>query len=153
MIAAFLPNTKAKLIKYIAAVFTFVPLVLALILFANFDTSASMAGVKQFEENVAWIPLINANYHVALDGISLPLFVLMAFLGFLSVLISWKVDLRPREYFPWLMILETSILGVFAAQDLLLFFLFWELELIPMYFLISIWGAGRKEYSALKYVL
>lgn len=112
-----------------------------------------MAGVKQFEESVTWIPAINASYHVAVDGISLPLFVLMAFLGFLTVLISWKIDLRPREYFAWLLILETSILGVFAAQDLLLFFLMWELELIPMYFLISIWGAGRKEYSAIKYVL
>lgn len=153
LLVACLPNTKAKLIKYVAAIFTFVALLLALIVFAKFNSSSAMAGVKQFEENITWIPLINANYHVGLDGISLPLFVLMAFLGFLSVLISWKIDLRPREYFAWLLVLETSILGVFAAQDLLLFFLFWELELIPMYFLISIWGAGRKEYSALKYVL
>ncbi|MFC1933213.1 NuoM family protein [Chloroflexota bacterium] len=153
LLIAFLPNTKAKLIKYVAALFTFVPLLLALIVFAGFDRSSTMAGMMQFEQNIAWIPLINANYHVGVDGISLPLFVLMAFLGFLTVLISWKIDLRPREYFAWLLVLETSILGVFAAQDLLLFFLFWELELIPMYFLISIWGAGRKEYSALKYVL
>jgi len=77
----------------------------------------------------------------------------MALLGFLVVLISWKIDLRPREYFAWLLLLETSILGVFCSLDLLLFFLFWEIEVIPMYFLISIWGTGRKEYSAIKYVI
>jgi NADH-quinone oxidoreductase subunit M len=112
-----------------------------------------MAGVMQFQEKASWIPLINAYYHVGLDGISLPLFLLMDFLGFLVVLISWKVDLRPREYFAWLLLLETSILGVFASLDILLFFIFWEIEVIPMFFLISIWGSGRKEYSALKYVL
>jgi NADH-quinone oxidoreductase subunit M len=153
LIVACLPNSRAKAIKYIAAIFSFIALVLALIVFVQFDNSSAAAGKMQFEESALWIPPINAYYHVAIDGISLPLFVLMAFLGFLSVLISWHIDLRPREYFAWLLVLETSILGVFAAQDLLLFFLFWELELIPMYFLISIWGAGRKEYSALKYVL
>ena len=112
-----------------------------------------MAGVMQFQEKASWIPLINAYYHVGLDGISLPLFLLMDFLGFLVVLISWKIDLRPREYFAWLLLLETSILGVFASLDILLFFIFWEIEVIPMFFLISIWGSGRKEYSALKYVL
>jgi len=69
------------------------------------------------------------------------------------VLISWKEHLRVREYFSWLLLLETSILGVFCSLDLLLFFIFWEIEIIPMYFLISIWGAGRKEYSAIKYVI
>ena len=62
-------------------------------------------------------------------------------------------QLRPREYFIWLLLLETSILGVFCSLDLILFFLFWELELVPMYFLISIWGSGRKEYSSIKYVI
>jgi len=112
-----------------------------------------MAGVIQFHQKASWIPLINAYFDVGLDGISLPLFLLMDFLGFLVVLISWKIDLRPREYFAWLLLLETSILGVFASLDILLFFIFWEIEVIPMFFLISIWGSGRKEYSALKYVL
>jgi NADH-quinone oxidoreductase subunit M len=71
----------------------------------------------------------------------------------LAVLVSWNIKLRPKEYFIWLLLLETSILGVFCSLDLVLFFLFWELELIPMYFLISIWGSGRKEYSAIKYVI
>jgi len=100
-----------------------------------------------------WIAPLNAHYHLGVDGLSLPFVVLTAFLGFLAVLVSWKIDLRLREYFAWLLLLETSILGVFASLDLLLFFIFWEIEVIPMYFLITIWGAGRKEYSAIKYVV
>jgi NADH-quinone oxidoreductase subunit M len=153
IIIACLSNSKARLIKYLAAIFTLIPLILGIIVFCNFDKSAAMAGVMQFQEKASWIPLINAYYHVGLDGISLPLFLLMDFLGFLVVLISWKINLRPREYFAWLLLLETSILGVFASLDILLFFIFWEIEVIPMFFLISIWGSGRKEYSALKYVL
>jgi NADH-quinone oxidoreductase subunit M len=78
--------------------------------------------------------------------------VLTALLGLVAVLISWNIELRPKEYFAWLLLLEMSLLGVFTALDFLLFFIFWEIELIPMYFLISIWGTGRKVYSAWKYV-
>ena len=153
ILIAFLPGLSARAIKRIAAVFTFVSLALSLFLFAIFDRSLAAAGVMQFEEKLSWIPAINAHYHLGVDGLSLPLVILMTFLGFLVVLISWKIDLRPREYFAWLLLLETSILGVFCSLDLLLFFLFWEIEVIPMYFLISIWGTGRKEYSAIKYVV
>ena len=150
ILIAFIPGLSQRLIKRIAAILTFIPLALSLFLFFNFDKS--LGGI-QFEEKLSWIPAINANYHLGVDGLSLPLVILMAFLGFLVVLISWKIDLRPREYFAWLLLLETSILGVFCSLDLLLFFLFWEIEIIPMYFLISIWGTGRKEYSAMKYVI
>ncbi len=153
IIIALVPHLSSKQIRYIAAIFTLIPLAIALGLFAAFDRSAEMAGVMQFEELASWIPLINANYHIGVDGLSLPLVLLMSLLGFLVVLISWKINLRVREYFAWLLLLETSILGVFCSLDLLLFFIFWEIEIIPMYFLISIWGAGRKEYSAMKYVL
>jgi NADH-quinone oxidoreductase subunit M len=153
IIIACISNSRARLIKYVAALFTLIPLILGLVVFFKFDRSSAMAGIMQFDANVSWIPLIKAFYHVGLDGISMPLFLLMDFLGFLVVLISWKIDLRPREYFAWLLLLETSILGVFASLDILLFFIFWEIEVIPMFFLISIWGSGRKEYSALKYVL
>ena len=153
ILIAFMPNLSDRLIRRMAAVFTFIPLVLSIILFFSFDRSAGAAGVIQFEEKLSWIPTINAYYHLGVDGLSLPLVVLMAFLGFLVVLISWKIHLRPREYFAWLLLLEASILGVFSSLDLLLFFVFWEIEVIPMYFLISIWGTGRKEYSAIKYVI
>jgi NADH-quinone oxidoreductase subunit M len=150
VLIAFLPGLTSRLIRWLSAVFTFIPLALSIHLFTIFDRSGT--GI-QFEEKFSWISAINANYHLGVDGLSLPLVILMAFLGFLVVLISWKIDLRPREYFAWLLLLETSILGVFCSLDLLLFFLFWEIEVIPMYFLISIWGTGRKEYSAIKYVV
>nr|BEL00939.1 NADH-quinone oxidoreductase subunit M [Dehalococcoides mccartyi] len=147
------PRLSGRAIKITSLLLTLVPLVLSIAVFAGFDRSSSMAGVVQFEENLPWISLLNANYHLGVDGLSLPFLILTTLLGVLAVLISWKVELRVKEYFVWLLILQTSITGVFVSLDLLLFFIFWELELIPMYFLISIWGAGRKEYSALKYVL
>jgi len=152
-LVAFLLGNNGKAIKWTAAIFTFIPLLLSVILFASFDRSPAAAGLIQFEEKMSWIAPLNAHYHLGVDGLSLPLVVLTAFLGFLAVLISWKINLRPREYFGWLLLLETSILGVFLSLDLLLFFIMWEIEVIPMYFLINIWGAGRKEYSAIKYVI
>jgi NADH-quinone oxidoreductase subunit M len=150
IIIAFVPGLSKGLIKRLAGIFTLIPFVLSIILFSNFDRSL---GAVQFEEQLSWIPVINANYHLGVDGLSMPLMILTAFLGFMVVLISWKTELRVREYFAWLLLLETSILGVFCSLDLLLFFIFWEIEIIPMYFLISIWGSGRKEYSATKYVI
>jgi NADH-quinone oxidoreductase subunit M len=153
ILIAFLPGLSQRAIKWLAAIVTLASLALSIFVFASFDRSLGVAGVIQFEENFSWIPAINAYYHLGVDGLSLPLVILMTLLGFLIVLISWKIDLRPREYFAWLLLLETSILGVFCSLDLLLFFLFWEIEVIPMYFLISIWGTGRREYSAIKYVI
>jgi len=143
-------GSREKLVKYLAAAFTAVPLVLAIIAFFSYDRSA---GGFQFETFASWIPAINANFHLGADGLSMPLVLLTAFLGFIVVLISWKDHTRVREYFAWLLLLETSILGVFSSLDLLLFFVFWEIEIIPMYFLISVWGSGRKEYSSIKYVI
>jgi NADH-quinone oxidoreductase subunit M len=153
IIIAFISNEHEGAIKRVAAVFTAIPLALSLYLFIIFDRSLGAAGTIQFEEMYLWIAPLNAHYHLGVDGLSMPLILLTAFLGFLSVLISWKIHVRPREYFAWLLLLETSIIGVFASLDLLLFFIMWEIEVIPMYFLISIWGAGRREYSAIKYVI
>ncbi|MCR4393951.1 MAG: NADH-quinone oxidoreductase subunit M, partial [Dehalococcoidales bacterium] len=153
IIIAAIRSLSERSIRNLALVFTLIPLALSVYLFVVFDRSEEMAGIIQFEEKLSWIPAINAFYHVGVDGISLPLVLLMALLGFLVVLISWKIHLRVREYFAWVLLLETSILGVFASLDLLLFFLFWEIEVVPMYFLISIWGTGRREYSAIKYVI
>ena len=143
---------REKLTKYLAALFTIVPFILAIVIFIGFDRSMGASGI-QFEENFTWIAALNAHYHLGVDGLSLPLVALTAFLGFMVVLISWKEHERFREYFAWLLLLESSILGVFSSLDLLLFFVFWEIEIIPMYFLISVWGSGRKEYSAIKYVI
>ena len=145
------PRLKAPAIRAIALVATLVPLGLAAYLFARFDRS--VAGSMQFEESLSWIPAINAHYHLGVDGLSLPLLLLTSLLGVIAVLISWHQETRVKEFFIWLLVLVASILGVFSALDMLLFFVFWEIEVIPMYFLISIWGSGRKEYSAVKYVL
>ena len=143
------PRASARSIKRLSFFFTALVLALALYLFLQFDRS----GGYQFQERYDWIRAINAFYYLGVDGLSLLMVVLTATLGFLAVLVSWKIELRPREYFAWLLLLETGILGVFLSMDLLLFFLFWEVELIPMYMLISVWGTGRKEYSALKFVV
>ena len=153
VIIALLPKPQPKTIKLVALAFTLASFALSLVVFCLFDRSAGAIGQIQFAEKLSWIPAINAFYHLGVDGLSLPLVILMTFLGVLAVLVSWKIELRPKEYFIWLLLLETSILGVFCSLDLVLFFLFWELELIPMYFLISVWGSGRKEYSAIKYVI
>jgi NADH-quinone oxidoreductase subunit M len=81
------------------------------------------------------------------------MFVLNAFLVFLAVLVSWNTVLRPREYFALIMVLETAVAGVFTSLDFFLFFLFWELELAPMFLLIGIWGSARREYAAMKFIL
>ena len=153
VIIALLPKPQPRTIKLVALAFTLASFALSLVVFCLFDRSAGAIGQIQFEEKLSWIPAINAFYHLGVDGLSLPLVILTTFLGVLAVLVSWKIELRPKEYFIWLLLLETSILGVFCSLDLVLFFLFWELELIPMYFLISVWGSGRKEYSAIKYVI
>lgn len=137
--------------KAISLIFTFVAFLLSLYLFIAFDRTA--IGTFQFQEKVSWIPAIKVNYHLGVDGLSLPMLVLTTFLGFISVLVSWNITLRVREYFLWLLVLESGIIGVFTSLDLILFFLFWEVELIPMYMLITIWGSGRKEYSAIKFVI
>ena len=137
-------------IKLTAAVFAAVSFILSLALFVMYDHSAS--GV-QFVEQASWIPGIDVQYYMGVDGLSLPLVLLTSFIGLVAVYVSWNINLRVKEYFVWLLALETGILGVFCSLDLILFFIFWEVELIPMYMLISIWGTGRKEYSAIKFVL
>jgi NADH-quinone oxidoreductase subunit M len=149
-----LPREKESWAKWIAAGVGAVILALTLTLFAAYDRDP---GGFQFVDSTIWLESdfveFTIQYAVGLDGLSLALVTLTGFLFLVAVLISWRIDLRPREYFAWILVLETSLLGVFSALDLVLFFMFWEIEVIPMYFLISIWGSGRKQYSAWKYVL
>jgi len=140
---------QARTVRLMAALFTLVSFILALVAFVQFDRS--VAGL-QFVEQVSWIKALGAQYYLGVDGLSMPLLLLTTFLGFVAVFVSWKIQTRVKEYYIWLLLLETGILGVFASVDLLLFFLFWEVELIPMYMLISVWGGGRREYSAIKFV-
>ena len=143
-----------KVIRGAAVAIAVVDLVLALLVFALFERGED-ATRFQFVDQFAWIPDIGlkASYLLAVDGLSAPLVALTGLLGLSAVLASWHVGLRVKEYFFWLLLLQSAVMGVFTAMDLLLFFLFWELELLPMYMLISIWGTGRKEYSAMKFLI
>ncbi|MCH6555875.1 MAG: NADH-quinone oxidoreductase subunit M [Chloroflexi bacterium] len=149
-----LPRERESWAKWIAAGVGAVILALTLTLFAAYDRDP---GGFQFVDSTTWLESdfvdFTLKYAVGVDGLSLALVALTGFLFLVAVLISWRIDLRPREYFAWILVLETSLLGVFSALDFVLFFIFWEIEVIPMYFLISIWGSGRKLYSAWKYVL
>jgi NADH-quinone oxidoreductase subunit M len=139
-----------QLVRRIALLASLINLVLTLIVCARFSTDTYGF---QFIQRHDWIESINVDYFVAVDGLSLPLILLSSLLGLSAVLASWKVQDRVREYFVWLLLLQTAVTGVFVALDFILFFIFWELELLPMFFLISKWGSGRKEYSAMKFLL
>jgi NADH-quinone oxidoreductase subunit M len=152
-IVALLPREREQDARWVAAATAFVVLVAAVVLFIIFDRD--QAGF-QFEQRRTWVDGelagLKLQYLLGVDGLSVALVVLTGLLSMVAILISWNITLRPKEYFAWLLILETSLFGVFTALDLVLFFIFWEIELIPMYFLISVWGTGRKIYSAWKYV-
>ncbi|MFW6359281.1 MAG: NAD(P)H-quinone oxidoreductase subunit 4 [Chroococcales cyanobacterium] len=107
----------------------------------------------QLTESYAWIPQLGLNWSVSIDGLSMPLIVLSAIVTTLSLLASWKVSHKPRLYFFLILVLYSAQVAVFAAQDLLLFFLSWEIELVPVYLLISIWGGEKRLYAATKFIL
>jgi len=136
--------------RWIAVAASLADFGLAIAAFAAFDRSASG---YQLVEKLSWIPQYGVSYFLAVDGISLPMVVLTGLLTLVAVLASWRLNLRVNAYFSLMMLLETAMMGVFTSLDLLLFFLFWELELAPMYLLIGIWGGPRREYAAMKFVL
>ena len=138
-------------VKWFAAGIGIAEFVLSIIVFAQYDHTAG--GFQLADRYVDWVPLMDIQYHLAIDGLSAPFILLTGLLGLAAIYSSWSVATRHKEYFAWLLVLQTAVMGVFAAQDFILFFIFWELELIPMFFLISIWGSGRKEYSAMKFLL
>src|SRR5205823_9673428 len=161
ILIAIIPGNAARGARWIAALVSFLVLILAFHLAMTLgligpppaDTTVGAPWSPQFATNVPWIPQLNVHYAVGLDGLSGPMFLLNALLVFLAVLVSWNTTVRPREYFALVLVLETAVSGVFSSSDLLLFFLFWELELAPMYLLIGIWGGARREYAAMKFIL
>jgi NADH-quinone oxidoreductase subunit M len=108
----------------------------------------------QFVEKGSWIPSIGVSYHFGIDGISALLILLTTLLGFIAILSSWTaITDRVRQYYIFLLLLQTGMLGVFCALDMFLFYVFWEVMLVPMYFLIGIWGGARRLYAAIKFFL
>jgi NADH-quinone oxidoreductase subunit M len=142
-------------IKNVALAFTAAPLVLSV--FALWTTFTELGvvftGGYKYEENYSWIGVFGAHYHVGVDGISLPLMLLSTILFFVAVLASWNNKTRVKEYFFLMLVLDVGVTGVFTAMDLFLFFVFWEIELIPMFLLIMLWGGPRRVYAAWKFLL
>ena len=139
-------------IRWFAAAVAAADLVLSVIVFALFQRGGERF---QLVDRFDWITTdtVQASYLLGVDGISAPLVMLTGLLGLCAVFVSFHISNRVREYFIWLFVLQTAVLGVFTALDFLLFFLFWEIELVPMYLLISTWGTGRREYSAMKFLI
>ena len=146
--------------RWIAAIFTGAVFLLSLWLyFGLLGGSFGDVAHPQWYEHLDWINLLvgsvrfRVDYALGADGLSMIMLILNGMLSFLAVIGSWKIEKRPRFYFAMLLILETGVMGVFAAFDLFLFILFWEIELIPMFLLIGIWGGARREYAAWKFLL
>lgn len=144
------PAQHTWLIRMVALAVCVLDFAIALPLYHSFAPSRFQF---QFVERVPWMADYGIYYHLGIDGLSLFLVLLTAFLGILAVWFSFYVNERVKEYMICLLVLQTAMLGVFCALDLVLFYVFWEATLVPMYFLIAIWGSGNKRYAAIKFFL
>ena len=147
---AFIPREKEDVIKITAAATTGLQFLLTLVLWKNFDSGS---GVMQFMERAEWIPSFNIAYILGVDGLSLPMVILTGLLCFLGIFVSWNINKAVKGYFALFLLLDTGIMGVFLSMDFFLFYIFWEVMLLPMYFLIGIWGGPQREYAAIKFFL
>ena len=147
---AFIPRDKEDVIKITAAVATGLQLLLTLVLWQNYDAGN---GSMQFMVRAEWIPSFNITYILGVDGLSLPMAILTALLCFIGVFVSWNINKAVKGYFALFLLLDTGIMGVFLSMDFFLFYIFWEVMLLPMYFLIGIWGGPQREYAAIKFFL
>ena len=147
---AFIPRDKEDVIKITAAATTGLQFLLTLVLWKNFDSGS---GAMQFMERAEWIPSFNIAYILGVDGLSLPMVILTGLLCFLGIFVSWNINKAVKGYFALFLLLDTGIMGVFLSMDFFLFYIFWEVMLLPMYFLIGIWGGPQREYAAIKFFL
>src|SRR5687768_5151360 len=151
LLLLFVPKKSEGAIKIIANLFTLAGFFVSVPLWFWFDQKAPG---YQFVERMPWIPSIGADYFIGVDGFSVLLILLTTMMGFIAVLSSWTaIHERVKEYYIFLLILQTGMIGAFVSLDFLLFFLFWEVMLVPMYFLIGIWGSSNRLYSAIKFFL
>jgi NADH-quinone oxidoreductase subunit M len=146
----FLLPGRDRLLKGFAFSASLLPLALSIGLWIGYNLPS--AGL-QFEERVAWFSAIGSEFHLAADGLSIPLVFLTALLTPLALLVAFNIKERVRLFLALFLLLETGMLGVFLSMDLLLFFVFWELGLVPMYFLIHLWGGEKRDAAALKFLL
>lgn len=146
-----IPRENERTIKLFAILLSLIPLLLSLIVWFNYD---SQAGTIQFTEVYQWIPTLNIQYRMGVDGLSVPMVFLTALLTVICLYYSSHViKVRVKEYFFFFLLLEMGMMGVFTSLDFFLFYVFWEIGLVPMYFLIGVWGGERREYAAIKFFL
>lgn len=151
-----LPKKNEHLAKWVALIFCGCQFVLTTWITIQFDPSLkginSMDGF-QFVEHMNWIKAFHIEYLLGVDGLSMPLIFLTALLCLIGVIASWNIDKFPKGYFALFLLLNTGMIGTFVSLDLFLFYIFWEIMLLPMYFLIGVWGGPRREYAAIKFFI
>ncbi len=150
LVVLLIPKSNQPAMRQVALITSVLTFLVSLWLFGPFEIGKTG---MQLEERYLWIPGIGINYHLGIDGLSLPLIILTTLLTLLSIVYSWRIDVRLKEYLFLFLLLETGMLGVFISLDFFLFYVFWEVSLVPMYFLIGIWGGPRREYAAIKFFL
>ena len=152
LLIAFVPIRKMHLLRGTALLFTSITFLYSLLFFTHFDPGTD---TMQFVQKVPWLDVgvLHIHYHVGLDGISLLLVTLTTFLMPLAILASWGIGEKVRPYMFFMLLLEVGMIGVFVSLDLILFYIFWEVTLVPMYFLIGIWGGKRRIYAAVKFFI
>jgi len=155
LLLLFIPGDQKGVIRWTALIASLVSFVLAVSAWLRFLNAGPSAGIgMQFlEESYPWFPSINSSFHLGLDGIALVMVMLTTLLMPLVIMASFKIEERVKAYMILFLLLETGMLGVFMSLDLLLFFAFWEVGLVPMYFLISQWGGANRNYASLKFIL
>jgi len=157
IVLAFVPSNQHETLRYITLGVTLAVLLLCGVgLLGSTDTSFELGAASAYMQNVFnvdWIPSFNIYYYMGVDGISLPLVVLTAAISALAMGASWSIKKHVKAYCVLFLLLETGMLGVFLSLDFFLFYVFWEVMLLPMYFLIGVWGGPRKEYAAIKFFL
>jgi NADH-quinone oxidoreductase subunit M len=138
-------------IKWTAIITSAVTLILSVVVLASYRSSQASL---QMVDHVAWIPSWNISYYMGVDGISILMVLLTTIISLLAIISSWSaIDTQVKQYYIFMLLLQVGMMGVFLAQDMFLFYVFWEFTLIPMYFLIGIWGGGRRVYAAIKFFL
>lgn len=160
----FIPKTQETIIKSATVVITFLQVLLAAVIWLNYDyslgginTQAGFQFVEKFRwieiSGLSWIGTIKIDYFLGIDGLSAPMVFLTALISFIAAISSLNIPHSVKGYFALFLLLDTGMMGVFVALDFFLFYVFWELMLLPMYFLIGLWGGPRKEYAAIKFFI
>lgn len=145
-----LPKDNKALLRGAATLTAALAFGASLVAWKSFDAASP---AFQLVERASWIPTLGVQYFLGVDGLSMPMVLLTTFLSLVSIIASYGIENRLKEYFFWFLVLEAGMLGVFVSLDMFLFYVFWEITLVPMYFLIGIWGGPKKEYAAVKFFL